>query len=91
MILLLPNRAGADGEASAAGGTASRRSAARSAAGRSVPPRRSWPTARGSGPASATSIDGAYVGIDAATGAAFATWRDVGGPIGWPVGAGTLR
>ncbi|MEA2265046.1 MAG: hypothetical protein QOE27_629, partial [Solirubrobacteraceae bacterium] len=30
-------------------------------------------------------IDGAAVGIDPASGAAFATWRDVGAPIGWSI------
>jgi hypothetical protein len=30
-------------------------------------------------------IDGAELGIDAASGGAFATWRDVDGPVGWSV------
>ncbi|HEX3874459.1 MAG TPA: hypothetical protein VHW26_09965 [Solirubrobacteraceae bacterium] len=30
-------------------------------------------------------VDGAYVGIDGATGAVFAVWRNVGGPLGWSV------
>jgi hypothetical protein len=30
-------------------------------------------------------VDGAAVAIDAATGAAFTTWRNVGAPIGWSV------
>jgi hypothetical protein len=32
-------------------------------------------------------VDGASVSIDAATGEVFATWRDVGNPIGWAVRA----
>jgi hypothetical protein len=30
-------------------------------------------------------VDGAHVGIDAASGAVFAVWRDVGSPLGWSV------
>lgn len=78
-ILLLPGRAGNDprprtGTTTAAGLLAVTRATGRNSFGG---PEQILP-----GPAF---VDGASVGIDAATGSVFATWRDVGSPIGWSV------
>jgi hypothetical protein len=76
IVLILPGRAGADppvgGQPDGLAGVT------RATSGQPFgPPEQIMP-----GPGF---VDGAAVGIDAATGAAFATWRNVGTPIGWSI------
>jgi hypothetical protein len=76
VILILPGREGADppGSSQPDGLVAVSHPAGTQTFG---PPEQILP-----GPAF---VDGAAVGIDAATGAVFATWRDAGSPLGWSV------
>lgn len=76
VVLFLPGLAGALGAGPGA-------TDALAAATRSSPTRAfGAPETIVAGPAA---VDGASVGIDASSGAAFATWRNVGAPIGWSV------
>jgi hypothetical protein len=77
VILILPGRAGED-PPPALSVTGALVAVTRTAAGQPF----AAPEPIVPGPAF---IDGAAVGIEAASGAAFATWRDVGGPAGWAV------